>query len=45
MLPSHRRNRSALRLDHLERRDAPATLVSATKLTYQDADGDNVAVK
>src|SRR5205085_6255815 len=31
-------------LEPLERREAPATLVSATKLTYQDVDGDNVAV-
>src|SRR5262245_21201759 len=36
--------RSHLRLEQLESRDAPATLVSATKLTYQDIDGDNVAV-
>src|SRR5262249_4304912 len=28
----------------LERRDAPATFVSPTKLTYQDIDGDNVTV-
>src|SRR6476619_7398093 len=41
-LPAHRP--SALRLEPLESRDAPATLVSPTKLTYQDADGDNVAV-
>ena len=38
------RRPSALRLEPLEPRDAPATLVSPTKLTYQDADGDNVAV-
>src|SRR5262245_50539011 len=36
--------RSYLRLEQLESRDAPATLVSATKLTYQDIDGDNVTV-
>ena len=36
--------RSMLRLEQLERRDAPATLVSPTKLTYQDVDGDNVTV-
>src|SRR5262245_60504375 len=35
---------STLRLESLEPRDAPATLVSPMKLTYQDADGDNVAV-
>src|SRR5262245_56092140 len=40
MKPKH----SPLRLEQLETRDAPATLVSATKLTYQDVDGDNVAV-
>src|SRR6476659_3219700 len=39
-----RRNSSPLRLEALETRDAPATLVSATKLTYQDIDGDNVTV-
>jgi hypothetical protein len=39
------RHRSALlRVDELERRDAPATLVSPYKLTYQDPDGDNVSV-
>jgi hypothetical protein len=32
------------RLERLETRDAPATLVSATKMTYQDIDGDNVSV-
>ena len=36
--------RSHLGLEQLESRDAPATLVSATKLTYQDVDGDNVTV-
>src|SRR6186997_636417 len=39
-----RRTSSPLRLEQLETRDAPATLVSATKMTYQDIDGDNVAV-
>src|SRR5262245_2043101 len=38
------RHRCVLRLEQMESRDAPATLVNATKLTYQDADGDNVAV-
>ena len=38
------RVRSILRCEQLERRDAPATLVSSTKMTYQDFDGDNVAV-
>jgi hypothetical protein len=38
------RQRSILCLEPLERRDAPATLVSATRLTYQDSDGDNVTV-
>jgi len=33
-----------LRLEPLEARDAPATLVSATKVTYQDVDGDDVTV-
>src|SRR5262245_8181125 len=36
--------RSFLGLERLETRDAPATLVSPTRLTYQDVDGDNVAV-
>jgi hypothetical protein len=36
--------RSFLNLEALETRDAPATLVSPTKLTYQDVDGDNVTV-
>ena len=38
------RARSILRCEQLERRDAPATLVGNTKVTYQDFDGDNVAV-
>jgi len=38
------RIRSVLRCEHLEHRDAPATLVGNTKVTYQDFDGDNVAV-
>jgi hypothetical protein len=38
------RPRSILRCEQLERRDAPATLVGNTKVTYQDFDGDNVAV-
>ena len=33
-----------LRLEALEGRDAPATLVGATKVTYQDTDGDTVTV-
>ncbi|MBO0700461.1 MAG: hypothetical protein J2P46_18835, partial [Zavarzinella sp.] len=41
-MPRHRS--PVLGVDKLEDRYAPATLVSATKLTYQDADGDNVAV-
>ena len=41
---SFSRRRANLRLEHLERRDAPATLVNPTKLTYQDVDGDNVTV-
>src|SRR5205814_1218886 len=36
--------RANLCLESLETREAPATLVSATKLTYQDIDGDNVTV-
>jgi hypothetical protein len=31
-------------LEQLERRDAPASYVNSTTLTYQDADGDNVRV-
>src|SRR5262245_16030800 len=37
-------HRSVLRLEQLERRDAPAALVGSNKVTYQDADGDNVTV-
>ena len=39
-----RRNRLILGLEMLETRATPATLVSPTKLTYQDIDGDNVTV-
>jgi hypothetical protein len=35
---------AVLRVDELERRDAPATLVNPFKVTYQDADGDDVSV-
>src|SRR5262245_6710647 len=38
------RRPATLQLESLETRDAPATLVSSTKLTYQDIDGDNVTV-
>src|SRR5829696_1892052 len=38
------RPRSDLRLERLESRDVPATLVSPTTVTYQDADGDHVRV-
>jgi hypothetical protein len=38
------RSRAILCMEQLETRDAPATLVGANKVTYQDADGDNVAV-
>jgi len=34
-----------LALEYLETREAPATLVNATTLTYQDIDGDHVVVK
>src|SRR5262249_48060090 len=37
--------RVRLQVECLERRDAPAILMSATKLVYQDVDGDDVAVK
>src|SRR5439155_9318496 len=40
-----RRPRPALRVRPLEGRDAPATLVSAHAVTYQDADGDTVTVR
>src|SRR5436309_9446565 len=33
------------RLESLESRLAPATLVNPTTLTYQDVDGDNVTVR
>src|SRR5262245_39577625 len=32
------------KVEQLETRDAPATLIGATKVTYQDIDGDNVSV-
>src|SRR5262245_28766999 len=38
------RLRPILRLEHLERRDAPATLVGLNTVTFQDADGDNATV-
>ena len=38
------RPRTVLCLESLEGRDAPATLVGPTKVTYQDTDGDNVTV-
>jgi len=37
-------HRTFLRLESLERRDAPATLVGNNKVTYQDLDGDSVTV-
>src|SRR5437667_6522488 len=40
-----RRRRSArIAVETLESRDAPATMVSPTKRTYQDKDGDSVSV-
>src|SRR5262249_44911195 len=39
-----RRRRTRLHLEGLEVRYAPATLVSPTRLSYQDKDGDNVTV-
>ncbi|HKB01489.1 MAG TPA: hypothetical protein VKD90_04675, partial [Gemmataceae bacterium] len=39
-----RSRRRSLRLEPLESRRAPATLVSPFQVTYQDADGDRVAV-
>src|SRR5262245_22935434 len=38
------RRRHILGVETLERRDAPATLVSGTRLTYRDCDGDSVSV-
>src|SRR5262245_50250912 len=38
------RFRTVPHLERLETRDAPATLVGATRVTYQDIDGDNVSV-
>jgi hypothetical protein len=38
------RRRPVLGVEPLERRDAPATLVSGNKVTYQDCDGDTVIV-
>ena len=43
-LPPPARYRSVLRLEPLESREVPATLVSPTTVTYQDVDGDNVTV-
>src|SRR5262245_10902686 len=42
--PKRRQTSLVPQMESLERRYALATLVSATKLTYQDADGDNVSV-
>lgn len=39
-----RRRKTTLRVQELERRDAPATLIGLNKVTYQDIDGDNVTV-
>jgi hypothetical protein len=41
-VPRHRS--TGLSAEQLESRQAPATLAGATRLTYQDADGDSVAV-
>src|SRR5262249_59272845 len=38
------RRPTRLALESLEGREVPATLVSPTTVTYQDIDGDNVAV-
>src|SRR5262249_16749717 len=38
------RGRSGLRLEPLDSREVPATLVNASTLTYQDVDGDTVRV-
>src|SRR5262245_35938780 len=35
---------ASVRLEPLESRYAPASMVSSTKLSYRDADGDSVAV-
>lgn len=40
-----RRLPTFLRIDPLESRDAPATLVNASQVEYQDVDGDIVTVK
>jgi hypothetical protein len=39
-----RHHSTALRVYELERRDAPAILVSPFQVTYQDVDGDNVSI-
>src|SRR5262245_51539636 len=44
MMRAQSRRRSVLRVEELERRDAPATLISATKFTYRDRDADFVTV-
>src|SRR5262245_25339391 len=41
----HFYGRPRLALQCLEPRDAPATLVNATTLSYRDIDGDTVTVK
>jgi hypothetical protein len=42
--PSADRRRARPRLEALEQRDAPAALLGATQISYQDADGDSVLV-
>ena len=44
MLSTRPFSRRQLRLERLETREVPATLVSPTTLTYQDFDGDDVKV-
>src|SRR5262245_40128852 len=44
MIRRSMRSRSLLRLEPLEPREVPATLVNASTLTFQDADGDAVRV-
>src|SRR3954447_18649548 len=44
MFSATRKLRTTLGVERLEARDAPATLVGANKVTYQDLDGDNVTV-
>lgn len=44
-IPKPHCGRTLLRLQQLEAREVPATMVSPSSITYQDADGDSVTVR